>query len=114
MRISDWSSDVCSSDLEDHRADLDGAGAEGRPQGRRMNPLVEALQAQEAQAADQRKRGAGNHEERGQNRDPDGNVVAFHHSLTSPRIRNLASAPVATKPSTAKIGGAACRDRVCQ
>src|SRR5690606_4963189 len=86
---------------EDHRADQDAAGTESRAERRCMNALIEAFQAEKPEAADQGKRGAGDHEEGGQHRGPHGNVAAFHHSITSPRIRNLARATVATKPSKA-------------
>src|SRR3546814_13733921 len=38
MRISDWSSDVCSSDLERHEGQAVGAGVIDRERRRRRNP----------------------------------------------------------------------------
>src|SRR3546814_2479247 len=53
MRISDWSSDVCSSDLPHQRIDLDGGGAlRVRPQGWHELQRTHAARAGVAQSLD--------------------------------------------------------------
>src|SRR3546814_4740725 len=95
MRISDWSSDVCSSDLGDRIAfladidgvlDMDRPVAAGPPRhragleivaGEELHATVSAIRAQRA-------------------------------SLSSASLRST------TSPTTMKIGRASCRERVLQ
>src|SRR3546814_13479840 len=51
MRISDWSSDVCSSDLGDEAGEHDAGGDEGSPAGEGGDPAGQGLA--EAAAGDQ-------------------------------------------------------------
>src|SRR3546814_9120227 len=56
MRISDWSSDVCSSDLADARGEPRGAGAGNRPgrtHRRESRPIERLADIYVAQAGDQ-------------------------------------------------------------
>src|SRR3546814_2278058 len=84
MRISDWSSDVCSSDL-------------------RVHALVEVLQSQQAERPDEGEQRARQDHYRDQDRRPRRQGVEVAHSITSPRIRNFDRATVLAKPSSAMI-----------
>src|SRR3546814_12655152 len=101
MRISDWSSDVCSSDL----VDLIGAGDQGRP----FRSRPHATNA----------RTAGTRERRGDEgtmqtpaRDLDWDVAEAvrKHGLYLKQHSGGQQADLRQK----KIGRASCRERVCQ
>ncbi len=65
-----------------------------------MDAFVERWQAQKADRAEQRESRADHHQARDEDYNPDGKVGdrSYRHSMTSPRIRNFASATVETKP----------------
>src|SRR3546814_19645787 len=102
MRISDWSSDVCSSDLEVERLDAVGALVDRQDAGVAV-VLRGAGLLDEAHAA------VHLHAERG---DLAGGVGApgLHNrnQQVEARLRRLAPAVVG------QIGSAQCRERVCQ
>src|SRR3546814_17674347 len=73
MRISDWSSDVCSSDLQDHRCDMN---ADERQQaiGNRLMKILVGLPRVDLDAGPQHRAGCnehGQHSERPQRIGPD-------------------------------------------
>jgi len=66
-----------------------------------MKPLVEGRQPQEADGADQGKRRTDQQKECHRKGNGKRKVCCrIDHSITSPRIRNFASATVETKPSS--------------
>src|SRR3546814_16898205 len=101
MRISDWSSDVCSSDLAQRRA-----------QGGRVHALVEVLQSQQAERPDEGEQRARQDHYRDQDRRPRRQGVEVAHSITSPRIRNFDRATVLAKPSSPMIRPASTSSRL--
>src|SRR3546814_15053098 len=106
MRISDWSSDVCSSDLARHSADV-GAGREA--------PWVALC----AGRAHRRSRGGGAAALAGLK--PGQNVhilCARRMAMNRPARFEGPKKPTPTRPTNvslnAALGRASCRDRVCQ
>src|SRR3546814_1863275 len=95
MRISDWSSDVCSSDLGAKVAasDVGEEGADGRRHRRRRERLAEPLGSGEAAS-----------EEAHRSR--------FHVALAPGDLAGEADSAVRLQGE--KIGRASCRERVCQ
>src|SRR3546814_3837371 len=97
MRISDWSSDVCSSDLGDHDEGAVGPGPGGldrRPQDR----------LEEADVADRELGGV----------DPDGEPAGAGIEIIAGQ---RALSPFVQPPGAVegqKIGRASCRGRVCR
>src|SRR5690606_41121439 len=90
----------------DHRRHHDRARAPARAERRRVDAVVEGFQPEEAPGADQRQPRADEQEGRDEDRRPERKIGGVAHSITSPRIRNLASAAVATKPRTAMMSAA--------
>ena len=68
-----------------------------------MDAVVEARQPQQPEGADQRQPGAEQQAGPRSGSPPRAEGLEVAHSITSPRIRNFASATVATKPSMAMI-----------
>ena len=66
-----------------------------------MDPLEEGAEPDEPDRADQSQSRAEHDEKGDQDRRPERQVGDRVHSITSPRIRNLARATVDTKPSSA-------------
>ena len=66
-----------------------------------MDPLVEGLEPHQADRAEQGDRGPEDEQEGDDQRHPQRKFPEPAHSMTSPRMRNLASAAVETKPSSA-------------
>ena len=64
-----------------------------------MDAFVESLEPQQASGADERDAGAEYDEKGRHERNERRELRGMAHSITSPRIRNFASATVATKPS---------------
>src|SRR3546814_12464616 len=62
---------------------------------------IEGRQTDQAERAHQRQDAAAQHEKGDDDRGPGRQVGGLDHSMTSPRIRNLPSATVPTKPSSA-------------
>ena len=94
-----------------HRKINDGAERDGgrSPAGAKgwcMNPLVETFEPQGADSPGKRKSRPEEDEKGCQQGSPRGQVSCVRHSMTSPRMRNLASATLETKPSTAMISAA--------
>ena len=71
-----------------------------------MNPLVEGAQPKQTERADQGDGGASQHEQGDKQGGPAGKIGRLDHSITSPRIRNLASATVPTNPRSAMTSAA--------
>src|SRR3546814_20727852 len=92
MRISDWSSDVCSSDLKMGRRKRRGKGVEAE-----VGAEVEVATGSTA-AADKRPRTATTR------------VASGVEAATSPRRR---TAPEADERGAEEIGRASCREREC-
>src|SRR3546814_18821765 len=101
MRISDWSSDVCSSDLQPYRPDYIKAFADGwrygqLPEETSMNVETLAAFADEAHKHGQR---------------------VLPHTVTVERGKLAADAGIdviAHSAQDGEIGSASCRERVCQ
>ena len=66
-----------------------------------MHPFVEASEPQEPDRPEQGQRRSQDQEEPREQSRPDRQVGERGHSITSPRMRNFASATVETKPSSA-------------
>src|SRR3546814_1152730 len=97
MRISDWSSDVCSSDLAGRSA-IDvgcGAGLLAEPLAR-MGAKVTGVDAAPENIAAARDHAAGQ-----------GLAIAYFAG-------ELGALPPATSRRRSEIGRASCRERVCQ
>src|SRR5690606_12827414 len=82
------------------------AGSPARSQSWCVHPLVEAAEAERADGAGKRQRGACKQQCGGEKGRPDGQVGGVAHSITSPRMRNFASATLETKPNTPMISAA--------
>src|SRR3546814_12668695 len=92
MRISDWSSDVCSSDLLDHGI-VDAAASQGGHQ------VLDGADADPVVIADERAE------------------LGVGHPVPDRRDRPSASGDVDADegdPRVHEIGRASCRERVCQ
>src|SRR3546814_10425184 len=96
MRISDWSSDVCSSDLKREDLALDFSHPETIRSGLSLITIAKFSQFYQAAV------GAGQLHNPGSI----GRLIA-----SSPRKSGHAVVPI---PCGAKIGRASCRERVCQ
>src|SRR3954447_8159003 len=83
------------------RSSCNEYGAQRRPERRRVDPLVECAEPQEAQRTDQCDDGASKNEKCRESSSPGRQVFDAVHSITSPRSRNFASATVPTKPKRA-------------
>src|SRR5690554_5886985 len=90
----------------DHRCYDDARRAPARAKRRRMDAVIKGPKPDEPDAACQREAGA--QQQEGCYRDcrPEGEICGRGHSMTSPRMRNFASATVATKPRTPIISDA--------
>src|SRR3546814_14824050 len=95
MRISDWSSDVCSSDLAN---DLSHIRGDRRPVGEDVVPYPEAEEGAE-HAVQEHGDQQGDHE-----------VT----SATTTSQREVMATRQASCGSCVQIGRASCRERVCQ
>ena len=71
-----------------------------------MDALVEALQPRQAKRTNHADQPAQHQQHRDRHGRPPRQGFGAAHSITSPRIRNLASAMVETKPSKAMISAA--------
>src|SRR5690606_6510187 len=83
----------------ERRADEDERRAHARSQRGRMDALVEGREPHQPDGPDQRDESAAQDQQRDAELHPFGRVAGIAHSITSPRIRNFASAAVATKLS---------------
>src|SRR3546814_2845036 len=96
MRISDWSSDVCSSDLDEYALVQINLQVKRRSLRRGLiidlNAAVRALAHQRYEA---------------------GYIIAQTRAHDARHRRRPCLSPVAHRP-TNKIGRASCRERVCQ
>src|SRR3546814_4961796 len=96
MRISDWSSDVCSSDL------VPGRGAEGARDAR-AQPRPDTAGAGTARVRDRAAAALAAK-----------TVVAAHRPAHSTPHARPGRRPDADKHAAIQIGREACRERVCQ
>src|SRR5690606_5523773 len=85
----------------EYRGKDDEHRARTRAERGRMKSLVESPQAQQAYRAEHSRRRAGHHQDRNPEGRPRREFGSCRHSMTSPRIRNLASASVLVNPSSA-------------
>src|SRR5699024_864111 len=86
--------------------------AQRRAQGGRVQSAVETLQSQQTDRTDEREQCAGEYQRGNHQRCPVRQGRECVHSITSPRIRNLANAEVLAKPSTAMTRQAATYSRL--
>src|SRR5690606_20184891 len=92
---------------EDHRRHDERAGAAACSERGRMDTVIETAESDEAHHAHQGEKPSDENEGGDDNSQPDRHIVhCFAHSITSPRMRNLASAKVETNPSTPMIRAA--------
>src|SRR3546814_1553928 len=107
MRISDWSSDVCSSDLPLHRheeraPDHDDRRYPERPSSVEEHALVPQARRLQAVSADTERRAM-----------PSFNIICHTNPLTDSQADSLVSYLASWSP-VVEIGRASCRERVCQ
>src|SRR5690606_36695555 len=86
--------------------DADADVAHRETQGGRVDALVEGLQPHQADGAKQGEGGALHREAPHDHGRPHGQVGSLDHSMTSPRIRNLARAELLAQPTMAMISAA--------
>src|SRR5690606_28605279 len=96
---------------EQDRSRYRDPGAQGVAQGRRMDPLEEVSQAQQAEGTDESQQRSCHQAQCHEPLRPDG-YAAWAHSITSPRSRNLAMATEPAKPNRA-ISRATSKYRWC-
>src|SRR3546814_9065433 len=118
MRISDWSSDVCSSDLLTRRLEEEGVGARRLDLSfHRVDNRIEAIRAGLAKPSRDRTQMTRLLCDRLETVHPGFGIermqltVPLAEPLTFHMVSNLGEAPV---PDVAAIGRASCRERVCQ
>src|SRR5690606_31141404 len=84
---------------QDHRGHHNRAGAPTGAECRRVDAIIKTAQPDKADHSRQRQKAAKQYKGRDDNCQPKRHVLySFAHSITSPRMRNLASATVDTKP----------------
>src|SRR3546814_15646135 len=117
MRISDWSSDVCSSDLEQVPGDASGNGCVIDEQTARLHRAERAILTQRDRGQIVIRTNTAYDDIRllRRLRRTDGCFAAmFLHPCPGLRHRAIENRDVVPRPAMLQIGRASCRTRVCQ
>src|SRR3546814_13152749 len=116
MRISDWSSDVCSSDLRPFRRERYRPGIERK---RVAIDFGGKVKVQAAAGGEQHRTSPDGCSAKGQRRNAGDTILVRAAqqpfvAIRDPNQRALAGPAGAASVDAAEIGRASCRERVCQ